>query len=35
MKKLFAWYNILHEHNLLSFDEENEAADTTTESDTE
>jgi len=22
MKKLFAWYNILHEHNLLSFEEE-------------
>ena len=24
MKKLFAWYNILQECNLLSFDEENE-----------
>ena len=25
MKKLFSWYNILHEYNLLSFDEPEEA----------
>jgi Mg-chelatase subunit ChlI len=27
MKKLFTWYNILHEHNLLSFDDADEKTD--------
>ena len=31
MKKLFAWYNILLEHNLLSFDDTEEAAKTEAE----
>ena len=31
MKKLFAWYNILHEKNILSFDEADEETDTESE----
>jgi hypothetical protein len=37
MKKLFSWYNLLHEYNLLSFDEEtkDETKDDDTKTDTE
>jgi hypothetical protein len=33
MKKLFAWYNILHENSLLVFDDTDEETETNTESD--
>ncbi|MDR1182038.1 MAG: DUF5606 domain-containing protein [Bacteroidales bacterium] len=35
MKKIFTWYNILHEHNLLSFDETNVDDETKADNDTQ
>ena len=35
MKKLFTWYNILRENNLLSFEDENEEAESDANIDTE